>query len=136
MMARRIFEEGVRNYLTDGHAFVAYFLLVILVAPLQFLTLVLPSLDSQIWMAPASLFKVSSAATLAAVVYFGVKIANQEFVPWQFLPLKQWIRKEGASAGEIAAGQTALLCLHSILLVLVCCPLLVWAGAISRIPLR
>ncbi|MBI4527920.1 MAG: hypothetical protein HY695_29340 [Deltaproteobacteria bacterium] len=135
MMVNRIFQEGVKIYLVEGHAFIAYFLVLLLVGPLQFFTLVLPSLDSQIWMAPANLFRVSSVGALIVVVYLGLKIANQELVPWRFLPLKLWIRQEGASAGQITKAHMALLGLHSLLLVFVSCPLLLWAGAISRVPL-
>ncbi len=132
MRMNPVFREGVQVYLMEGDAFVAYFFLLIILALVEFLTLFLSSYDSQIWMGPAYLFKVSSISALILIVYFGSRIADQEFVPWKFFPLKRWLRQEGISVSELASGQIALLGLHAFLLVLSSAPLLIWAGAIAR----
>lgn len=127
-----LFQEGIQLYFIDGHGFVAYFYLLLFLASLEFLTLFLPSLDPQAWMGPANLFKVSSVAALVLIIYFALRITNQEFVPWRFVPLKHWLHQEGVAMSEIAMAQLSLLCLHAFLLVLLAAPLLIWAGAIAR----
>ncbi len=134
MKANRVFREGVEIYLMDGQAFVAYFYLLMILGPLEFLVLFLPSLDPQIWVGPANLFKVSSVAAMILILYFGSKIINQEYVPWRFYALKRWIHQEGLGIAEIALGQLSLLCLYMFSLLLLSSPLLIWAGAISRAP--
>lgn len=132
MMTNPVFREGIQIYLIEGHGFVAYFHFMILLAGTEFLTLFLPSLDPQVWIGPANLFRVSTVAALILISYFVLKVANQELVPWRFLPLKRRLRQEGLSNSEVALGQLALLGLHALLFVLVASPLLIWAGAIAR----
>lgn len=132
MTKNPVFREGIQIYLIEGHGFVVYFSVLLILAPIEFFTLFLPSLDPQIWMGPASLFKVSSVAALMLIVYFGLRVANQEFVPWRFLSLKRWIHQEKVSASEVARGQIFLLCLQAVIFVLLSSPLLIWAGAIAR----
>ena len=132
MRMNPVFQEGIQIYFLEGQGFVVYFYLLIILAPLEFLTLFLPSLDPQIWMGAANLFKVSCVAALILIVYFGSRVANQEFVPWKFRPLKRWLHQEGVTIRELALGQIALLSLCLLLLIFICSPLLVWAGAISR----
>ncbi|MFQ5902088.1 MAG: hypothetical protein ACE5JO_00190 [Candidatus Binatia bacterium] len=132
MRMNPVFREGIQVYLIEGHGFVAYFYLLIVLAPLEFLILFLPSFDPQNWMGPANLFKVSSVAVLVLILYFGLRVANQEFVPWRFLPLRRWLHQEGVSISEVALAQIALLCLHVLIFALLSSPLLIWAGAIAR----
>jgi hypothetical protein len=70
------------------------------------------------------------------LVYFALRVANQEFAPWRFKTLKHWIREQGHSAASVGEGQLAFLSAHISLSLLLCAPLLVWAGAISRTPLE
>ena len=132
MRTNPLFQEGIQIYLVEGHGFVAYFYLLLFLAALEFLTLFLPSLDPQAWMGPANLFKVLSASALMLVIYFTLRIANQEFVPWRFVPLKRWLHQERLAISEVAMAQLSLLCLHAFLLILLAAPLLLWAGAIAR----
>lgn len=132
MRTNPLFREGVQIYLIEGHGVAAYFYILIILAPLEFLTLFLPSFDPQTWMGPSNLFKVSSVAALLLIAYFGLRVANQEFVPWRFLPLRHWLHREGVRVSEVAVGQLALLCLHVLVFLLLSSPLLVWAGAIAR----
>ena len=134
MRMNPVFQEGVRVYLIEGESFAAYFFLLIVLGLVEFSTLFLSSYDPEIWMGTAYLFKVSAVSALILIVYFGLRIANQEFVPWKFFPLKRWLRQEKISVSQFASGQLALLCLHSFLLVLLSSPLLIWAGAIARAP--
>jgi hypothetical protein len=133
MIRNPVFREGIQIHLIEGHGFSVYFYILLLLAPFEFLTLFLPSLDPQTWIGPANLFKVTAVVTLVLVVYFSLRIANQEFVPWRFLPLKRWLQQEGATVRDIALANVALLCLHGVIFLLVSSPLLVWAGAIARV---
>jgi hypothetical protein len=130
-----VFREGIEIQIVEGHGFAAYFYLMILLAPVVFLALFLPSLDADVWIGPAQLFKVSSSAALLLIVYFGLRMANQEFAPWRFLPLKRWRRDEKLTAAEIARAHWSILALQSFILVLLASPFLVWAAAIARVPI-
>jgi len=132
MSRNPVYREGIQIYLIEGHGFSAYFYTLLILVPLEFLTLFLPSLDPQTWIGPANVFKVTSVAALVVVVYFSLRIANQEFVPWRFFPLKRWLQQEGVPVSDVALAQLSLLCVHVFLLVLVVAPLLFWAGAIAR----
>jgi hypothetical protein len=132
MRTNPVLQEGIQIYLIEGHAFSAYLHLLFILAPLEFLTLFLPSLDPQTWVGPANLFKVSAVAAMMLAAYFALRVAGQEFVPWRFLPLKRWLRQEGLVVSQVALAQIVLLCLHGLIVVLLSAPLLVWAGAIAR----
>ena len=134
MRANPVLREGVQVYLVEGEGFIVYFYLLVILAPIEFLTLFLPSLDPQAWMGPANLFKVASVAALLLVLYFSLRIANQEFVPWRFLTLRRWLQQEGVGMAQIAAAQIVLLALHVALLITLAGPFLLWAGAITRTP--
>ena len=129
-----VFREGIEIYLAEGHGFAAYFYLLILLAPAVFLSLFLPSLDAQVWVGPAQLFKLSSVAAMILIVYFSLRVANQEFAPWRFRPLKRWLLDEKLSRSEMVGAQLAVFLLHVAVFVLLSSPLLVWAGAIARAP--
>jgi hypothetical protein len=62
-------------------------------------------------------------------------VANQEFAPWRFRPLRQWLRDEGQSTAAVSQAQCSFLLTHVGLSLLLCAPLLAWAGAIARTPL-
>ena len=47
-----------RDFFLEGHGFAVYFYLLIILAPVVFLSLYLPSLDTQMWSGSANLFKV------------------------------------------------------------------------------
>lgn len=130
-----VWRESVETFFSEGHGFQVYFYLLIILAPVEFLSLYLPSLDAQMWSGSASLFRVSSATALVLTVYFAMRVANQEFASWRFLPLRRWIRERGLSIAAIGQAQQAFLLLHAALSVLLCAPLLIWAGAIARTPL-
>ena len=132
MRVNPVFREGVEIYLAEGHGFGPYFYLLILLAPVVFLTLFLPSLDAQVWVGPAHLFRISFGAALILIVYFSLRTANQEFAPWRFRTVKRWLQEEGLSRGALAWGQLTALALQVLLFVLLCAPLLLWAAAIAR----
>lgn len=135
MTTNPVWREAVQIYLAEGHGFAVYIYLLIILVPVEFLSLYLPSLDAQMWSGSASLFKVCAVTTLLLIVYFALRVANQEFAPWRFKTLKYWLRDQGASAAKVARGQVDFLLSHCIFSLLLCAPLLVWAGAISRTPL-
>ncbi len=132
MRTNPVFREGIQIYFSEGYGFPAYFYLLIILAPVELMALFLPSLDVQIWTGSANLFKVSSITALILMVYFGLKIANQEFAPWRFYPIKRWLREERIPLPQVALAQTCVLALHVLFFAFLCAPLLIWAGAIAR----
>jgi hypothetical protein len=134
MTGEPVWREHYDILMREGHGYAVYFYILAVLAPVEFLSLYLPSLDAQRWSGAASLFRVCSATALLLVSYFALRVANQEFAPWRFRPLKSWIRDSGLSAVSVARGQLAFLAFHAALSVFLCAPLLVWAGAIARTP--
>ncbi|HEY2990290.1 MAG TPA: hypothetical protein VGL11_21425 [Candidatus Binatia bacterium] len=129
-----IFREGIEVHFVEGHGFAAYFYFLILLAPAVFLALFLPSLDAQVWIGPAQLFKVAAVTAMVLIVYSSLRVANQEFAPWRFAGLRHWLVEEKVSAAEIARAHLTLLCLQALLLILLAAPLLFWSAAIARAP--
>ncbi|MGE5216974.1 MAG: hypothetical protein ACM3SP_08235 [Chloroflexota bacterium] len=130
-----VWRESVEVYFSEGHGLAVYFYLLIILVPVEFLSLYLPSLDSQQWSGSASLFKVTAITALLLMVYFSMRVANQEFAPWRFKPLKHWLRNQGQSTDAVSRAQLYFLLAHIGLSLLLCGPLLVWAGAIARTPM-
>ena len=130
-----VWRESIEVFFAEGHGFAAYFYLLIILAPVEFLSLYLPSLDAQMWSGSASLFRVSSVTALLLTTYFSLRVANQEFAPWRFMPVRRWIHDHASSAASIGRAQLAFLSLHTALSIGLCAPLLIWAGAIARTPL-
>jgi hypothetical protein len=135
MSENPVWRESMEIYFAEGHGFAVYFYLLIILAPVEFLSLYIPSLDAQMWSGSASLFKVTAVTTLVLVIYFSLRVANQEFAAWRFKSLKSWLCDEGLPAAMIRRAQLGFLCVHIGLSLLLCGPLLVWAGAIARTPL-
>ncbi len=129
-----VWRESWEVYFGEGHGFAVYFYILIILAPLEFFSLYVPSLDTQQWSGSASLFKVSATAALLLLVYFALRVANQEFVPWRFQPLRHWLRVQQQSAAAVSRAQVCFLAAHVALSLALCLPLLVWAGAIARTP--
>lgn len=134
MIASAVFRESLDIFYYEGRGLAVYFYLLVIIAPVELLSLYLPSLDTQMWSGSASLFEVSSVTALLLIVYFTVRVANQEFSPWRFQPLRAWKGDLGLSAGSIGRAQIAFLSLHVAFCLLLCSPFLLWAAAISRIP--
>jgi hypothetical protein len=130
-----VWRESIQVYFSEGHGFQVYFYLLIILAPVEFFALYVPSLDAQMWSGSASLFKVCAISALLLMIYFSLRVANQEFAPWRFRPLRQWLRDEGQSTTAVSQAQCYFLLTHVSLSLLLCAPLLVWAGAIARTPL-
>lgn len=134
MNSNPILRESIDIFFTEGHGFSVYFYILVILAPIEFLSLYLPSLDAQMWSGSASLFKVTAVTTLLLTIYFALRVANQEFASWRFQTLKRWRHENGQSIAAIAQGQLTFLSLHVGLSVLLCAPLLIWAAAIARTP--
>lgn len=134
MKSNPVWQESVEVYFYEGHGFAVYFYLLIILAPVEFLSLYVPSLDSQQWSGSASLFKVTAITLMLLMVYFSLRVANQEFAPWRFKTLRHWLRDQGLSTAAVSRAQLRFLMLHVGLSLLLCGPLLVWAGAIARTP--
>jgi hypothetical protein len=131
-----LFREGVEVNIAEGHGFAAYFYLLILLVPVAFLALFLPGLDAQLWIAPGAFFTTAVVAAMILITYFTLRVANQEFAPWRFVPLRRRLMEERVAVDAVARGHLALLGLQTAIFVLLAAPLLVWAGAIARVPAR
>ena len=129
-----VFLEGVHVYFTEGRGFMVYFFYLMILALVQFLTLVLPTGDPRFWIGPAYLFKLTSVAALLLLVYFSLRVSNQEFASSRFQSTKHWFSQEKLSLSRVALGQISLLCLHLSVFLLLSVPLLGWAGAIEHAP--
>jgi hypothetical protein len=129
-----VMREGLQVFFAEGHGLPVYFYLLSILAPVQFLALYLPSLDAQMWSGSGNLFKVSSCTALLLMVYFALRVANQEYAPWRFQPLKSWLQEGGQSAAVVAKGQLGFLAAHILCSFLLSAPLLAWAAAIARAP--
>jgi hypothetical protein len=131
-----IWRENLTVFFVEGHGYQVYFYLLAILAPIEFLSLYVPSLDAQKWSGSASLFKVSAVTLLLLLIYFSMRVANQEFAPWRFKPLRHWLREQGYGTVLVGQGQLAFLVAHVALSLLLAAPLIAWAGAISRTPLE
>jgi hypothetical protein len=127
-----VWRESVDVYFGEGHGFAVYFYMLVILAPVEFLALYVPSLDTQQWSGSASLFRVSAVTALLLIVYFALRVANQEFVPWRFKPLKHWLREQAQPTAAVSRAQVYFLAAHIGVSLLLCGPFLIWAGAIAR----
>jgi hypothetical protein len=130
-----VLRESLEVFFGEGHGIPVYFYLLMILAPVEFLSLYLPSLDAQMWSGSGNLFKVCSSTALLLIVYFALRVANQEYAPWRFQTIKHWLRDSGQPAAVVAKGQLAFLAVHIVCSLLLSAPLLVWAAAIARAPL-
>ena len=130
-----VLRESLEIFFAEGQGFAIYFYLLIILALVEFLSLYLPSLDAQMWSGSGNLFKVCSVAGLLLIVYFGLRVGNQEYAPWRFKPLRYWLRDSGQPPTVVAQGQLAFLGAHLLCSLLLSAPFLVWAAAIARTPL-
>ena len=119
-----VLRESLDIFFGEGHGFAVYFYLLIILAPVEFFSLYLPSLDAQVWSGSANLFKVCAVTALLLTVYLALRVANQEFAPWRFKPVKRWVRENGLAISAVGEGQLAFLSLHVALSILLCTPLL------------
>lgn len=129
-----VWRESVQVYFGEGHGIAVYFYILSILAPVEFLSLYIPTLDTQQWTGSASLFKVSAVTALLLLVYFAMRVANQEFAPWRFKPLRHWLRTESQPASAVSRAQISFLVIHVGISLALCLPLLLWAGAIARTP--
>jgi hypothetical protein len=127
-----VLQEATQIYLVEGKGWIAYGYFLAVLAAIQLLTLLLPSLDPSSWMGSAQIFKVSCVVILFAGVYFTLRLANQEYTPWRFAPLNRWLQQEGFSAYGLALAQISVLGVYSVLFILLSLPFLTWAAAIAR----
>jgi len=81
MSENPVWRESMEIYFAEGHGCAVYVYLLSILALVEFLSLYIPSLDAQMWSGSASLFKVTAVTTLVLVVYFSLRVANQEFAP-------------------------------------------------------
>ena len=129
-----VLRENLEVFLGEGHGLPAYFYLLIILAPVEFLSLCTPLMGDQMWSGAGNLFKVCSSMALLLIVYFALRVANREYAPLRFNPLEHWLRDSGQPAGVVARGQVAFLVVHIVCSLLLSAPLLIWAAAISHAP--
>src|SRR5438445_11059633 len=104
-----VLSESLEVFFGEGHGFAVYFYLLIILAPVEFLSLYLPSLDAQMWSGSASLFKVCSVTALLLIAYFALRVANHEFAPWRCLTTRRWVRDQHAPGGTLHNGALHIL---------------------------
>ncbi len=129
-----VLRESLEVFFGEGHGLPAYFYLLIILAPVEFLSLGTPFLGAQTWSGAGNLFKVCSSIAVVLIIYFAVRVANQEYAPSRFKPLEHWLRDSGQPAGVVARGQAAFLVVHIACSLLLSAPLLIWAAAIAHAP--
>jgi hypothetical protein len=131
-----VLRENVDVLFDQGHVLTIYFYLLILLAGVEFIALYSQSLGEQMWRGSGLLLKVSATAALVLIVYFALRLANQEYAPERFKPLKVWLHERRDAIGMVARGREASLFVHVLCLVLLSSPLLIWAAATSHTPPR
>lgn len=136
LFSNPVLQEGIHIYFIEGRGFVVYAVYLAILVLLQCLVLFLPSGDPQVWMGPAYLFKLTSVGVLLLLVYFILRMANQEFASWRFQPLLRWFKEDRLPTSAVALGQISLLCLHVSVFLLLSLPLLGWAGAVEHAPVQ
>src|SRR5437899_13104028 len=100
-----VLRESVEVFFSEGHGLPVYFYLLIILAPVEFFSLYLPSLDAQMWSGSASLFKVCAVTALLLTVYLALRVANKEFTPWSFRPVNRCGRENGVAVSAVAHGR-------------------------------
>jgi hypothetical protein len=135
MNGNPVLRESIEVFFVEGHGLAVYFYILVIIAPVSFLSLYLPSLDAQMWSGSASLFKITAVTALLLTIYFALRVANQEFAAWRFYPLKHWTRESGLPVASVGRAHLAFLSFHVALSLLLCAPFLIWAAAIARTPL-
>ena len=130
-----VLRENLEVLFDEGHALTAYAYLLILLGPVTFGALYTQSLGEQTWRGAATLLQVCASAAVALVVYFAFRVANQEYATGRFKPLGHWLRDGRRAVSVVARGREASLLVHSVCLLLLSAPFLVWAAAISHTPL-
>jgi len=130
-----VLRESLEAFFGEERDLPVYYHLLIILALVEFLTLYLPSVNAEMWSGSAILFKVCMSVAVLLTVYFALRVANREYAPARFKPLKHWLRDGGQPAGVVAMGQVAFLGVHVVCLLLLSAPFLIWAAAIARAPL-
>lgn len=130
-----VLREGLDVFFVEGHGFPVYFYLLIVLAPVEFLALYMPTLGEQMWSGAGNLFNTSSSVAVLLIVYFAMRVANQEYAPRRFKPLEHWLREGRLSVGAVVEGRVVFLLLNIVCLLILSAPLLIWAAAIARAPL-
>jgi hypothetical protein len=130
-----VLRESLEVFFVEGRGLPVYFYLLVILAPVEFLALYMPTLGAQMWSGPGNLFAMLSSVAVLLIAYFAMRVANQEYAPRRFKPLEHWLREGGLSVGSVVEGRVAFLCVNIVFLLLLAAPLLIWAAAISRVPL-
>jgi hypothetical protein len=130
-----VLRENLEVLFGEGYVLTVYYYLLIILAPVQLIAFYTSSLGEQMWRGAGDLFKVCSVAALLLIVYFALRVANQEYAPGRFKPLEHWLRDGTHAAGVAARGRVAFLVVHIVCLLLLSAPLLISAAAVSRTPL-
>jgi hypothetical protein len=130
-----VLRENLETLFDDRQVLIIYFYLLIFLAPVVFGALYTQSLGEQMWRGSGLLLKVCASAALVLILYFAVRLANQEYAPERFKPLEYWLRDRRHAVAVVARGRTASLLVHVSCLTLLSAPLMIWAAAISHTPL-
>jgi hypothetical protein len=116
----------------EGHVLTIYYYVLILLASVAFGALYSQSLGEQMWRGSGMFLKVCATAALVLILYFALRLANQEYAPERFTPLADWLRARRQRVGVVAGGRVVSLLVHIACLTLLSAPFLIWAAAISH----
>ena len=129
-----VLRESLDVFFVEGHGFPVYFYLLIILAPVEFLALYMPTLGEQMWSGPGNLFNTCSSVAVLLIVYFAMRVANQEYASRRFKPLEHWLREGGLSVAAVVEGRVMFLAVNIVCLLILSAPLLMWAAAIAQAP--
>jgi hypothetical protein len=130
-----VLRENLAVLFDEKHVLTIYFYLLIFLAPVEFGALYSQSLGEQMWRGSAILLKVCAIAALVLILYFALRLANQEYAPERFKPLEHWLYETRQPVRIVAGGREMALLVHVFCLMLLSAPLLIWAAATSHAPL-
>jgi hypothetical protein len=130
-----VLRDNLAVLFDKGYVLTVYFYLLVFLAPVEFGALYSQSLGEQMWRGSAILLKVCASAALVLIVYFALRLANQEYAPERFKPLEHWLYESRQGPHSVASGRVTALLVHILCLMLLSAPLLIWAAATSHAPL-
>ena len=124
-----------RFFSSRAHGFDVYFYLLIILVPVEFLSLYFPSLDAQMWSGSAESFQSLRGYGPGVDRLFFPARGQSGVCPVALQDAQVLVARTGCHAAIGAQGASGFFRCPFRFSLLLCAPLLVWAGAISRTPL-
>ena len=83
-----VLRENFEVLFDEGNILTVYFYLLVFLGPVAFGALYTQSLGEPMWRGSAVLLKVCASGAATLIVYFAFRLANQEYAPRRFKPMK------------------------------------------------